>query len=134
MARQKQAQQIEDAMVVLRNCGATLTGNTQESDLEWLARVLFEASLYGMGDVRTVPWVVSRDEWERLGLVPMSLMGDGPKRFDRLGEADQEAWRKLARVCMWVMPSFADRVGSRFMEQASALEAVWRRETKVGGS
>lgn len=128
MTRHQVVRHIENAMAVLHNCGATLAGNTQADDLDWLARVLFEASNLGAGDVKTIPWLLRRDEWEFLGLQRQQLMGDGPRTWEQLTAPQQEAWRKLARVCLWVLPAFCDRVGSRFMEQAKALEAVWRQE------
>lgn len=110
----------------LHNDGASLVGNTQAGDLEWLARVLFEASRLGAGDVRTVPWLIGPEQWEALGLVPQALMGDGPRRFDHLDGSQKDAWLKLARIVLHVIPAFAERVGHRWMLQAKMAREVWK--------
>lgn len=107
------------------NDSSSLTGNTQASDLEWLAATLFEASNLGAGDVRTVDWLIGREQWEQIGLTRQAFMGDGPKRFEHLSDDEQDAWRKLARIVMYVIPAFAERVGHRWMLQAKAIRAVW---------
>jgi hypothetical protein len=117
------------------NDGAQLLGNTQASDLDWLARVLFEASRLGAGDVRTVPWLLGPEEWAVVGLTPQALLGDGPRRFDQLDEAGREAWRKLGRIVLHVIPAFAERVGQRWMAQAKMAQAAWKvvREQSLNG-
>lgn len=126
----RKAQDLEDALAVLHNLGATLVGNTQDSDLDWLARLLFEASRLGVGDVRTVPWIMSQQEWEYLGLTPQALVSNGPSRWDLLTVEQQYAWWRLARICFYILPHFAERVGHRFMAQARAIEGLWREERK----
>lgn len=107
------------------NDGANLTGNTQITDLEWLARCLFNSSRLGAGDIRTVPWLIGREQWDELGLIPEAVFGDGPRRFDMLTDEQADAWRKLARIVMHVIPQFAERVGHRWMDQAKAIRSVW---------
>lgn len=128
--QEKKVRDLEDAFAVLSNAGGYLTGNTQASDLEWFAGCLFEASRLGAAAVETVPWLIGREQWEALGLTPMALMGDGPRRWDMLTEEQKEAWRKLARICWYVLPTFAERVGNRFLEQAAALRALWKKENR----
>ena len=128
MTRHRDVQDLEDAYAVLHNCCQTLLGNTQETDLEWFARVLFDGSNLGVGDIATVPWILGAKDWEEVKLRRQQLMGDGPRRWDHLTAEQQEAWRKLARVCLWCLPAFCDRVGNRFAEQAKALELVWRQQ------
>lgn len=107
------------------NDGGSLTGNTQASDQAWLASVLFSSSRLGAGDVRTMHWAISREQWKELGLEPEAIFGDGPRRFDMLTAEQREPWLKLARIVMYVIPVFADRVGRRWMLQSKAIRTVW---------
>lgn len=121
---------VDSSYCDLHNKGQYLTGNTQASDLEWLARVLFEASNLGAGDIRTTEWLIGWEQWEQLGLTKEALMGDGPRRFDQMTADQQDAWIKLARIVLYVIPIFADRVGRRWTEQAKALKKIWHDESK----
>lgn len=109
---------------MLHNVGATNVGNTQSGDVEWLARWLFGSSNFGMGSVDTFQWSISNEEFEKLGLLPdRSWTG---KRWETLDPAESEAWKKLARLCLYVLPQIAERIGHRFMEQAKMLRIVQR--------
>ncbi|MBL1176938.1 hypothetical protein [Pantanalinema sp. GBBB05] len=121
---------LDSAYCTLHNLGASLRGNQQCSDIEWLARVLFENSRLGAGDISTVPWLIDVQQWDYLMLEPQAMLGNGPHHWQALTDEQREAWRKLARICLYVLPSFASRVGSRYMEQARALQQVWRQEQK----
>lgn len=106
------------------NDGGTLLGNTQGSDLEWLARTLFDWSRLGAGCVTTVDWLLSREQWEHVGLTPQALLADYPRFWDALTEEHKEAWRKLGRIVMHVIPQFAERIGNRYIETAKAVKHV----------
>lgn len=108
------------------NDGGDLVGNTQASDLEWLARNLFDASTLGASDVRTVEWLIGSEQWKELGLFRKSCF-DGPQAFDQLSDEQRDAWIKLARIVMYVIPAFAERVGHRWMKQAKAIREVWQK-------
>lgn len=110
----------------LHNLSNDLLGNTQASDINWLAHTLWQSSRLGAGDIRSVPWLIGRDQWDYLGLTPEAIIGDGPRRWDMLTAEQQEAWKKLARIVLYVMPAFAERVGHRFMDQAKAFRAAWK--------
>lgn len=117
-------QEIDEAACMLHNVGATLAGNTQSSDIEWLARWLYRGSNFGMGSVDTMQWSLSNDEFEKLTLTP-----DRPwteKRWETLDDSEREAWQKLARMCLYALPHIAERIGDRFIEQAKALRIVQR--------
>lgn len=120
--------ELDSAYCTLHNLGASLRGNQQSSDIEWLARSLFENSRLGAGDIKTVPWLIDVHQWDYLQLEPQALLGDGPRHWQVLSEEQRESWRKLARICLYVLPSFASRVGHRYMEQARALQQVWKQE------
>ncbi len=112
----------------LHNTGATLTGNTQQTDLEWLACRLFDWSRLGAGDVKTVDGMLNRRQWADLGLEPIALLGAGACVWDALNDGQKDAWLRLARIVFYVLPMFVERVGHRFMEQASALRQVWAEQ------
>jgi hypothetical protein len=122
----KEALELDAAACTLHNLGASLKGNQQASDIEWLARVLFENSRLGSGCISTVPWLVDSEQWDYLELEPQTLLGEGFYHWQALTETQQEAWRKLARICLYVLPSFASRVGSRYMQLSNALRATWK--------
>jgi hypothetical protein len=129
--------ELDSAYCTLHNLGASISANQQCSDIEWLARVLFEHSRLGAGDISTVPWLISGEQWDYLTLEPQALLGDDPRHWQALTDEQREAWRKLARICLYVLPSFASRVGHRYMQQARALQQVWKQERKQdvqGGS
>lgn len=109
---------------MLHNVGATNVGNTQSGDIEWLARWLFGSSNFGMGSVDTFQWSISNEEFEKLGLLPDRAWTG--KRWETLEPAEAEAWKKLARLCLYVLPHIAERIGHRFMEQAKMLRIVQR--------
>lgn len=117
-------QEIDEAVCMLHNVGVTNVGNTQSGDIEWLARWLFDSSNFGMGSVDTFQWSISNEEFEKLGLLPdRSWTG---KRWETLEPAESEAWKKLARLCLYALPHIAERIGHRFMEQAKMLRIVQR--------
>lgn len=122
---QRQHYEWDSTACLLHNTGASLTGNTQESDQRWLARLLYDWSTLGAGDVSTISWALSTEEWVAVGLSPKNVWSDGP-RWDALEPELQQAWMKLARLVMYCLPRFADRVGSRFMEQAEVLRAIYQ--------
>ena len=117
-------EEIDEAACMMHNVGATLCGNTQASDIEWLARRLYQSSNFGMGSVDTMQWSLSNDDFEKLALTP-----DRPwtgKRWETLDESERSAWQKLARMCLYALPHIAERIGDRFIEQAKALRIVQR--------
>lgn len=109
---------------MLHNVGATVAGNTQESDVKWFAQWLYGASNFGGGSVATMEWSLSNENFDKLGLVPERAWTG--KRWDTLEAAESEAWIKLARLCLYALPHIAERIGHRFMEQAKALRIVQR--------
>jgi len=114
-----------DAMHAKRhNAGGSLVGNTAGSDLEWLARQLFGWSRLGAGNISTTPWLLERAQWDYLGLEPEAVFQDAPRYWDACTPVQKDAWRKLARIVMFIMPKFAERVGHRFLEQAEAIKHV----------
>ena len=125
-----QDRDLDNAYCVLHNLGANLCGNTQVGDLEWLAQSLFSASRLGAGDIRTVDWLIGIEQWEALGLTPQVLLGDGPRIWEALTEGERDAWRKLARICLYLLPAISERIGSRMLDQARAIRSVWRNTTK----
>ncbi len=121
---------VDAVCCLLHNRGVTCAGNTQGTDVEWLARWLYGSSNFGMGHVDTFKWSLSNDEFSALGLTP-----DRPwteKRWETLTETESEAWRKLARLCLYALPHIAERIGNRFMEQAKALRLELGRKRKGG--
>ncbi len=110
---------VDEISCTLHNLGATLSGNTQGSDLEWFAKWLYGSSNFGMGDVKTMEWSLSNAEFEEFGLAP-DRQWTG-KRWEMLSEAQRAAWTKLARLCLYALPHIAERIGIRFMEQAKGL-------------
>ena len=113
---------LDSAACMLHNCGATLAGNTQGSDVEGFARFLYNGSNFGMGSVETMPWSISNEEFEAIALTPDRAWTG--KRWETLGPDELEAWRKLARLCLYFLPHIAERIGSLFMNQAKALRAL----------
>lgn len=110
---------MERVCCFLHNTGGQLVGNTQASDVEWLARWLYGASNFGMGSVETFHWSINNEEFEKLGLMP-DRQWTG-KRWETLEKPQAEAWKKLARLCLYALPHIAERIGHRFMEQAKAI-------------
>lgn len=127
MNRKPTEHELEHAMCILHNLGADLSANRQESDLEWLAAHLFEWSNLGAGDIKTVNWLLTNEQFEYLGLTRQALLGDGPRRWDCLSHEQQEAWRKIARICFYLMPRFAERIGHRYMQSAKAIQQEWNQ-------
>lgn len=121
-------QDLDNAYCTLHNLGANLRGNTQASDMEWLAQCLFSSSRLGAGDIKTVDWLIGYEQWQALGLTPQAMLGDGPRHWEALSEDERDAWRKLARICMYLLPALSERIGSRMMAQAKAIRAVWKQE------
>lgn len=105
--------QTEARCCQLHNDSTYLTGNTQASDLDWLAQVLFDTSNVGAGCISMIHWLIGRDQWLHIGLKHRVLMGDGPRSWDMLTPDQAEAWRKLARIVLYVLPDFCSRVGRR---------------------
>lgn len=124
MKTETRDQEIDEAACMLHNVGATLAGNTQEGDVEWLARWLFGSSNFGMDSGDTFQWSISNDEFEKLGLLPDRLWTG--RRWETLEPDESETWKKLARLCLYALPHVAERIGHRFMEQAKALRIVQR--------
>jgi hypothetical protein len=122
--------QLDSAACTFHNLGASLKSNRQENDLEWLAHTLFTNSRLGAGDIKTVPWLIGVDQWEYLGLEPEAILGDGPRNWDMLTDSQKEAWRSLARICLYVLPQFASRVGARYMDTSVALRQVWKEQRR----
>jgi hypothetical protein len=120
--RSKKEIEIDSAACMLHNLGGTMTRNTQGTDTEWFARWLYGASNFGMGDVRTMQWSLSNEEFELLGLTPDRQWTD--KRWETMGDAERLAWIKLARLCLHALPHIAERIGDRFMEQSKGLRIV----------
>ena len=115
----QEQEQIDSIACALHNMGGTLTGNTQSSDVEWFARWLYAASNFGMGDVRTMKWSISNDEFKNLGFTPDRQWT--AFRWETLPAEKRLAWEKLARLCLCALPYIAERIGHRFVEQAKAL-------------
>ncbi len=106
------------------NLGASLSGNTQDSDVAWTARWLYQSSNFGCGDVRTMQWSLDNKDFEQLCLTP-----DRPwtkQRWETLPATDREAWMKLARLVLYALPNIAERIGQRFMDQAKAIRLANR--------
>jgi hypothetical protein len=114
--------EIDTMASALHNLGASCAGNTQDGDVEWFARWLYQSSNTGMGSVETMPWSISNEEFGRLGLIP-DRQWTG-RRWETLGENPRKAWLKLARLCLLALPHIAERIGHRFMGQAKALRAL----------
>lgn len=119
-------QELESALCILHNLGSHLVGNTQETDLEWLSRNLFEWSNLGAGDIKTVPWLLSCEEFNYLGLTRQAILGDGPRNWDNLTPEQQEAWQNLGRICLFILPRLAERIGHRYMEGAKVIRQEWQ--------
>ncbi len=124
---------LEERHAKVHNRAGTLLGNTQASDLDWLAQQLFSWSNLGAGDVKTVPWLMSAEDFAFVGLQREQLMGEGPHRWYMLTEQQQEAWRKLARICLFVLPRICERIGHRYEEQAKSLKEMWESVRAEGG-
>jgi hypothetical protein len=112
----------------LHNAGANLMGNTQDSDLEWFARNLYQhCGTFGYNYPRpNGPLSASIDnaEFEKLGLLP-----DRPwtnKQWETLAPGEQIAWLKFAEATIHLLPKLAERIGHRFMEQSKALRVAWK--------
>jgi hypothetical protein len=122
----KTEQEIDSVACILHNTGGRLAGNTQGTDVLWFAEWLYGASNFGMGDVKTMPWTLSNDQFEQLGLVPdRSWTG---KRWKTLEQSERDTWIKLARLCLYALPHIAERIGHRFMEQSKALRILHAAE------
>lgn len=111
--------EVDDIACALHNMGANLAGNTQASDLEWFGRWLYGSSNFGGGCVDTMPWAISNEEFEALGLEPDRQWTGN--RWETLSSPARQAWLKLARLCLCALPHIAERIGHRHMEQAKAL-------------
>jgi hypothetical protein len=81
------------------NEGYTLQGNTAESDVQWLAQLLYE----------TNPG--SRAAW------------------DRLSEGEQGKWVETAKHTLDVLPRLAERMANRYLAIAAAMWSERQVET-----
>lgn len=125
---------IENSLATLHNLGHSLAGNTQASDLDWFAALLFENSRLGVGDACSIPWLLDREEWKEVSsaitpgseLQPQGLFNP-PFRFEQITPEQQEAWRKLARICLYCLPRITDRIASRYINHSLALKEEWNR-------
>lgn len=79
------------------NLAGTLEGNSEQSDIEWIAQNLYERSAFRS----QAPW--------------RSLSDEG-----------REDWRNIARAALEVLPLFMGRVGTRCREYAKVLESMAR--------
>lgn len=81
----------------LHNDGASLSGNTAGSDIEWLARGL----------------------WQRESR-------EVPGAWDMRSDSTKDHYRSMACLFIEVMPGFAERVGHRMMLAAKAFRTLER--------
>ena len=126
MSISKREADLDHAYCVLHNEGQTLAGNTQASDLEWFGRLLFERSELGAGWIKTIPWLLTREQYEYLGLQRQGLFET--KRWDMLTDDQREAWRKIARITLSCLPDLASRIAHRYEVQAAAIKNLLKEE------
>lgn len=117
---------LDHAYCVFHNEGFNLAGNTQASDLEWFAELLFQRSELGAGWIKTIPWLLTREQYEYLGLQRQGLWDT--KRWDMLTEEQREAWRGMARIALSCLPDLADRIAHRYELQAAAIKQVMKEQ------
>lgn len=82
----------------LANFGSGLTGNTEESDIEWLAR-----RIHGSDRPYSCKW-------------------------DLLSEEDRQRYLRLAETCLREMPPLMERISSRCLAQAKAIQTLLEAE------
>jgi hypothetical protein len=88
-------QTVDAAACFLHNAGSRLVGNTGATDLPWITNQLFTWSRLGAGDIKTVDWLLSREQWDYLGLEPEAVFG---RRGPPLGHAEPDPARCLAQA------------------------------------
>lgn len=99
---QSERHKVADAIYCcLHNTGQTLAGNTQEDDVEWFARNLYEE------------WISHRP---------------GPPRWDAASPEHREMFHGVARTCIKVMPRLQERIASRLIDLSRVLRAIERAE------
>ena len=133
MKTETRDQEIDEAACMLHNVGATLAGNTQEGDVEWLARWLFGSSNFGMDSGDTFQWSISNDEFEKLGLLPDRLWTG--RRWETLEPDESETWKKLARAFMRCRmlrkESATDSWSKPKLCELSSARGSWKTSTRL---
>lgn len=102
-ASQETRERVADALYChLHNTGQTLAGNTQESDVEWFARIMWE------------------DRDRRHG-----------ERWDNESETTKGLFREFAALAIKMMPRIQNRIASRLIELSKVMEDINRAEREA---
>jgi hypothetical protein len=80
------------------NEGYGLQGNTEKSDVRWLAHMIRSAETFGNND------------------------------FERIPKEDQERYLKLAEISIKALPALIERIASRYIGWAAALRSMEEME------
>ena len=113
----------------MHNLAATCVGNTQDSDVEWFGKWLYNASNFGFGDYRMFCWSLSNEEFDAVNLLPDRIWTR--YRWETLPNQYKDAWLKLARLCLHALPHIAERIGHRMLAQSKALRIHQSASTKA---
>jgi hypothetical protein len=89
----------------LHNRGYELLGNTEESDIEWFARTLWQSVSASN---------VTKKAFNSFGLVP-DRCWTKKYRWEALSDAERGLWTTLATACIAVIPALQSRIGSRLV-------------------
>lgn len=113
--------EVDAIACAMHNLAATCVGNTQDSDVEWFGKWLYNASNFGLGYCRRFAWSLSNEEFDAVNLLPDRIWTG--YRWETMPDQFKEAWYKLARLCMYAMPRIAERIGHRMLAQSKVLRA-----------
>lgn len=90
---------LDSVACVMHNEGYSLEGNTEESDLRWFARLLYEKDRHGAGP-----------------------------RFEDAPQDIQKRYLQLAETCMKAIPALMSRISSRCIRISQAVNTIIKAE------
>jgi hypothetical protein len=99
---QRERYRVADALYChLHNTGQYLAGNTADTDVEWMARDLYE------------DWISRRP---------------GPDKWEHAAPEHRSMFDELARVCIEAMPRLQRRIAGRLIEMSKVIQDIERAE------
>jgi hypothetical protein len=122
--------EIDAIACFLHNNGADIVGNTQDGDVEWFARTLYQSvSTFGMGWVKTIDWSLSNEDFKMLRLTPDRSWTN--KKWDTLTKKERTAWLRLSFAVLSTIPAICDRIGHRSLSQSKAIRVMYEQQRKA---